>query len=41
MLSKNWNDLIKPSKINVLSKNSAEEQAEIEAEPLERGFGLT
>lgn len=41
MLSKNWNDLIKPTKINVLSKNSIEEQAEIEVEPLERGFGIT
>lgn len=38
-LSKNWNELIKPSKLVVDLKNS--NSAEILIEPLESGFGLT
>jgi DNA-directed RNA polymerase subunit alpha len=41
VLNKNWQDLIKPGKINVLPGNSPRYVASIVAEPLERGFGLT
>lgn len=42
-LNKNWNTLIKPSKINYLSGDDGEQKnvANIIIEPLERGFGLT
>jgi len=41
MLAKNWQDLIKPTKLEIaLSKNNPR-QATIVAEPLERGFGHT
>jgi DNA-directed RNA polymerase subunit alpha len=40
LLSKNWNELIKPLKLNV-EHGSIANSAEIIAEPLERGFGLT
>ncbi len=39
MMAKNWNDLIKPSKVDV--KEETRFRASIEMEPLERGFGLT
>ncbi len=38
VISKNWNELIKPTKIIVDSKHNI---SEIIVEPLERGFGLT
>ena len=41
MLNKNWQDLIKPGKINVLAGTNPKYVASIVAEPLERGFGLT
>lgn len=41
MISKNWNDLIKPSKVQVEQKGINEKVATITVEPLERGFGLT
>ena len=41
MLNKNWQDLIKPGKINVLPGANPKYLASIVAEPLERGFGLT
>lgn len=42
MIQKNWQDLIKPSKINVQeSVADASRAASIVIEPLERGFGLT
>ncbi|MGI9384082.1 MAG: DNA-directed RNA polymerase subunit alpha [Methyloligellaceae bacterium] len=41
MLQKNWQDLIKPTKLNVTPGRDANSTATIVAEPLERGFGLT
>ncbi|MGV1014684.1 MAG: DNA-directed RNA polymerase subunit alpha, partial [Methyloceanibacter sp.] len=41
MLQKNWQDLIKPTKLNVVSGRDPERFATVVAEPLERGFGLT
>lgn len=41
MLNKNWQDLIKPSKIEVSSSGSHNRKATLIAEPLERGFGIT
>lgn len=41
MIQKNWQDLIKPSKLEVVPGTSPERRATIIAEPLERGFGLT
>jgi DNA-directed RNA polymerase subunit alpha len=39
MISKNWSELIKPNKLEIVS--SSANKATIVAEPLERGFGLT
>jgi len=39
MIQKNWQELIKPNKIDFTSKGRA--QTTLVAEPLERGFGLT
>ncbi len=39
MIQKNWHELIKPNKLEVVS--STETKAVIVAEPLERGYGLT
>ena len=39
MIQKNWAELIKPNKLEVIS--SSETKAVIVAEPLERGYGLT
>ena len=41
MLQKNWQDLIKPSKLNVTPGRDTKRLATVIAEPLERGFGLT
>jgi len=41
VLNKNWQDLIKPGKINVIPGANPKYLASIVAEPLERGFGLT
>ena len=41
MLQKNWQDLIKPSKLQTEAGADASRVAVIVAEPLERGFGLT
>lgn len=41
MLAKNWQDLIKPTKLDVSASKSNPNQATIVAEPLERGFGHT
>jgi DNA-directed RNA polymerase subunit alpha len=41
VLQKNWQDLIKPSKLEVQPGTRADRVATIVAEPLERGFGLT
>lgn len=41
MLQKNWQDLIKPTKLNITGGREADRTAVVVAEPLERGFGLT
>lgn len=40
-ISKNWNELIKPSKLTVGNNKNSDTYAEIIAEPLESSFGLT
>ncbi len=40
-LAKNWQELIKPEKLDIRSGPDAQRVATIVAEPLERGFGLT
>ncbi len=41
VLQKNWQDLIKPSKLEIKSGRDATRSATVIAEPLERGFGMT
>ncbi len=41
MIQKNWQELIKPSKLDVQPGNDARRLATVVAEPLERGFGMT
>ena len=41
MIHKNWQELIKPSQLDVRPGNNPARQATVVAEPLERGFGLT
>lgn len=41
MLNKNWQDLIKPSKLDINPSSNNPNVATIVAEPLERGFGIT
>ncbi|MDX2112759.1 MAG: DNA-directed RNA polymerase subunit alpha [Alphaproteobacteria bacterium] len=41
MLAKNWQDLIKPNKLDIQTSRNNPRQATIVAEPLERGFGHT
>ncbi|MEZ5690598.1 MAG: DNA-directed RNA polymerase subunit alpha [Rickettsiales bacterium] len=41
MLAKNWQDMIKPTKLDVVASKSNSCQATVIAEPLERGFGHT
>ncbi len=41
MIQKNWQELIKPQKLNVTKGDDPARMATIVAEPLERGFGLT
>ncbi len=41
MIHKNWQELIKPAKLDVRPGNDPLRQATAVAEPLERGFGLT
>jgi len=41
MLAKNWQDLIKPTKLDISASKNNPYQATIIAEPLERGFGHT
>ena len=41
MLQKNWQDLIKPAKLNITAGRVAERTAIVVAEPGERGVGLT
>jgi DNA-directed RNA polymerase subunit alpha len=41
VLQKNWQDLIKPTKLNIAAGRDPARFATVVAEPLERGFGLT
>ena len=41
VLQKNWQDLIKPNKLEVTQGRHREKLATVVAEPLERGFGMT
>ena len=41
MLQKNWTELIKPSKLEILPGQDATRSASVVVEPLERGFGIT
>ncbi|MBS7698198.1 MULTISPECIES: DNA-directed RNA polymerase subunit alpha [unclassified Chelatococcus] len=41
MIQKNWQELIKPSKLDVTPGDDPKRIATVVAEPLERGFGLT
>ncbi len=41
MIQKNWQELIKPTKLGVVGGTDPARTATIVAEPLERGFGLT
>lgn len=41
LISKNWNELIKPSKVQVESGTNVDTVATVLVEPLERGFGIT
>ena len=41
VLQKNWQELIKPNKLNIEPGDEPGRVATVVAEPLERGFGLT
>ncbi|HEC14368.1 MAG TPA: DNA-directed RNA polymerase subunit alpha, partial [Rhodospirillales bacterium] len=41
MIQNNWQELIKPTKLDVVAGTDPVRKATIVAEPLERGFGLT
>ena len=41
MIQKNWQELIKPNKLEVTHGDDPKRMATVVAEPLERGFGLT
>jgi DNA-directed RNA polymerase subunit alpha len=41
VIQKNWQELIKPNKLEVIPGDDAKRFATVVAEPLERGFGLT
>ena len=41
MIQKNWQELIKPEKLNVEPGDDANRKSTVVAEPLERGYGLT
>ena len=41
MIQKNWQELIKPMKLDVVPGSDPARRATVVAEPLERGFGLT
>jgi DNA-directed RNA polymerase subunit alpha len=40
-IQKNWQELIKPNKLEITAGSDPKRQATVVAEPLERGFGLT
>lgn len=41
MIHKNWQELIKPTKLDIIPGSDPRRSAVVVAEPLERGFGLT
>ncbi len=41
MIHKNWQELIKPTKLNISAGHDGQRLGTVVAEPLERGFGLT
>ena len=41
VLQKNWQDLIKPTKLEITPGRDRNKLATVVAEPLERGFGMT
>jgi DNA-directed RNA polymerase subunit alpha len=41
VIQKNWQELIKPSKLNIEPGDDVQRVATVVAEPLERGFGMT
>src|SRR5579872_5309192 len=41
VIQKNWQELIRPNKLQVMAGADAKCMATVVAEPLERGFGLT
>lgn len=41
VLQKNWQDLIKPTKLEIQPGRQKSQVATMVAEPLERGFGMT
>jgi DNA-directed RNA polymerase subunit alpha len=41
MIQKNWQELIKPNKLEISQGSDSKRTATVVAEPLERGFGLT
>ncbi|MEM6616874.1 MAG: DNA-directed RNA polymerase subunit alpha [Pseudomonadota bacterium] len=41
MIEKNWQELIRPTKLNVVAGHDPKRFATVVAEPLERGYGLT
>ncbi|MBX9926263.1 MAG: DNA-directed RNA polymerase subunit alpha, partial [Hyphomicrobiaceae bacterium] len=41
VLQKNWQDLIRPGKLQVTPGRDRKRMATVVAEPLERGFGMT
>src|SRR5262245_46396544 len=40
-IQKNWQELIRPNKLNVTPGGDGKREATVVAEPLERGFGVT
>ena len=41
MIQTNWQELIKPTTLEIIQKGAERRKATIVAEPLERGFGMT
>ncbi len=41
MIQNNWQELIKPTKLEIISVDESKHHMQVIAEPLERGFGLT
>ena len=41
VIQKNWQELIRPEKLQVAAGGDAKRVATVVAEPLERGFGVT